>query len=82
MKKAASEHTFGNKDICRATILKKEKFECRLTRKMHDWDFPAWEVRITKGSSRGWITHVRESELELLEAYSHDNAQSSRHNYR
>ena len=77
MEKENQDHVFGNKDVCKATLTNDEQFECRLNRKMRDWEFPAWEVRITKGPSLGCITHVREEQLELVEAYDPDKHRSS-----
>ena len=82
MESENQKHTFGNGDICKATLPNDEQFECRLSRNMRDWNFPAWEVRITKGSSLGCITHVREEQLELVEAYDPNARSTSRYSYR
>ena len=71
------DHTFGKADICKATLPNGDEFECHLNRKMRGWGFPTWEVRITKGGSRGCLTHVTEGQLELLEAYDRNKAMST-----
>ena len=81
MKEENTETTFGSKDICQATMPNGDQFECLLTRKMRTWDFPAWEVRITKGPELGCTTHVREEQLQLLEAFDRDK-HYSRYSYR
>ena len=74
-------HVFTSNDVCKATLPNDEQFECRLSRKMRSWNFPAWEVRITKGPQLGCITHVREEQLELVEAYDPDTHRT-RYSYR
>ena len=81
MQEENTEHTFGNKDICKATPPNGKQFECLLTRKMRTWNFPAWEVRITKGPDLGCTTHVTEEQLELVEAYDPEK-HYSKHSYR
>lgn len=70
------QRAFVNKDVCKATLPNGDEFKCQLNRKMRGWEFPAWEVRITNGGSRGCLTHVTETQLELLEAYDRDKAVS------
>ena len=66
--------TLNSRDICEATLPNEEQFTCVLKKKMRGWEFPAWEVRITRGPSLGCITHVREEALRLIEAFDPQTA--------
>ena len=67
-KKETEDFKFESYDVCKATLPNEETFTCELKRFMRQWDFAAWEVRITQPSHKlGWTTHVREEQLELIE---------------
>jgi hypothetical protein len=65
----ATKEELKQHDICEATLQNGNTFKCVLNKRMRGWGFPAWEVRILRGSQRGFITHVGDEHLIVIKAY-------------